>query len=338
MNHAKLNAIRDLIQQDVGQRGLRTDPQTNLVTACADDFTQACSSIAEHPAPAVAIVTGFPIPEAEPPACETDGPLGAIFLARALLPGGIRIMLAIDPLGRRALDAGLGVCGLRKQVPVIVLPSFDQASRMTPAEYRQEFADRAGSFTHLVALERVGPGHTAESIDSGGENIAAFRLDVAAEEEGRCRTMRGRDVTSLTSPVHYLFEEPARQFTTIGIGDGGNEIGMGKIAWEIIRRNIPNGGRIACRVATDWLIVCGVSNWGAYGLGAGVRLLRQHPDASLFDPEQERTILGAMVEHGPLVDGVTARQTASVDGLAFEQHADLLRQIGRILDSGAVGQ
>jgi hypothetical protein len=64
---------------------------------------------------------------------------------------------------------------------------------------------------------------------------------------------------------------------SLGIGDGGNEIGMGKIRWEIIRRNIPRGGLVACRVPVDHLIVCGVSNWGAYGLAAGVLLLRGQP-------------------------------------------------------------
>jgi hypothetical protein len=81
--------------------------------------------------------------------------------------------------------------------------------------------------------------------------------------------------------------------TTIGIGDGGNEIGMGKLPWETIRRNVPQGGLVACRVPTDYLIVCGVSNWGAYALGAGVRRLRSAPpDPALFDPERERDGLG----------------------------------------------
>ena len=35
-----------------------------------------------------------------------------------------------------------------------------------------------------------------------------------------------------------------------------------------------NGGLIACRVPADYLIVAGVSNWGAWALGAGVALLR----------------------------------------------------------------
>src|SRR5205807_1527308 len=74
---------------------------------------------------------------------------------------------------------------------------------------------------------------------------------------------------------------------TIGVGDGGNEIGMGKIPWDVIRRNVPNGGLIACRVPTDYLIVAGVSNWGAYALAAGVALLRGAKlDPSLFDAER----------------------------------------------------
>ena len=32
---------------------------------------------------------------------------------------------------------------------------------------------------------------------------------------------------------------------TIGIGDGGNEIGMGKITLDVIHHNIPRGGLIA---------------------------------------------------------------------------------------------
>ena len=41
---------------------------------------------------------------------------------------------------------------------------------------------------------------------------------------------------------------------------------MGKLPWATIRKNVPQGGVVACRVATDYLIVAGVSNWGAYAL------------------------------------------------------------------------
>src|SRR5262249_27953914 len=123
MSDAVLTQLRDLIQDDIGKRGLRTDPERNLVNAFPDDFHAACRSLADHPVPVLAVVTGFFIPPATPPAGETDGPLGALFLARALVPLGIRVVLVSDDFCERALHVGLGECGLRKQVPVIALPT-----------------------------------------------------------------------------------------------------------------------------------------------------------------------------------------------------------------------
>jgi len=148
--------------------------------------------------------------------------------------------------------------------------------------------------------------------------------------------MRGRDITAHMAHAHRLFERNADDgrpvLTTIGIGDGGNEIGMGKISPNVIGRNIPNGELIACRVPTDHLIVCGVSNWGAYALAAGVALLRgARLDPSLFDIEKEREYLRIMVEQGPLVDGVTAQPTVTVDGLSFEEYVKPLVRIRDIL-------
>ena len=58
MNDAMLQNLRDLIQEDVGKRGLATEHAANLVTTCADDFAAACRSIAACPQPAVGVVTG----------------------------------------------------------------------------------------------------------------------------------------------------------------------------------------------------------------------------------------------------------------------------------------
>src|SRR5947208_4015499 len=330
-----LQSIRDIIQEDVGNRGLRSDPSTNLISAFPGDFAAACESLASTPNAAVAIVTGFYIPHAVPPCGETDGPLGALFLARALTPLGIRVVLATDSFCARALEVGLAAAGLRKAVPLVVLPSVEQAGTMSLTDYWNACIERSGPLTHLIALERVGPSHTPESLQAQpGTSIAdiqQFLAEVPAEHHDRCHTMRGRDITASMSPAHRLFEAADRkeqEIVTIGIGDGGNEIGMGKIPWAVIHRNIPNGGLVACRVPTDHLIVCGVSNWGAYGLASGVRLLRgDSGETDLFDVDREEALLEIMVERGRLVDGVSGQPTVSVDGLTFDRYAEVLKRI-----------
>lgn len=299
----KLAAILAAVQTDPGGRGLARDPHDNLFTATAGDFQKACHSLAAHPNPSVAVVTGFWIPTAVPAAPETDGPLGAVFLARALFAMGLGSWLLGERDVLKPHGAGLVFAGL----PPNRLLTGERHSGALDGIWVNP-AGSTAPFTHLLALERVGPA-----------------------SDGRCYTMRGRDVTEQTLPAHHLFAPPARA-DTIGIGDGGNEIGMGRIPHDTIVKNIPNGDLIHCRVPTDHLIVCGVSNWGAYALAAGVYVLRGvKPPADLFDPDREREILKVMVKEGPLVDGVTGQQTATVDGLTWDEYAAPLVRIGEIL-------
>lgn len=346
MSSDPIDTLRDLIQHDVNNRGLRTDPIRNLVNAWPGDFRSACRSLAEHPRPVLAIVTGFYIPTAEPPAGETDGPLGALFLARALVSLGVRVALLTDDFCTRALAAGVAACALQKHVPVYALPASSQARDMGAAAYRKLVLGGLGigAPTHLLAIERVGPSHTLESLQAQligegalGETYLDFLDAVPPEHQDRCHTMRGRDVTNVMSPAHWLFEpnRGERAYVTLGIGDGGNEIGMGKVSWDVIHRNIPDGGRVACRVPADHLIVCGISNWGAYALAAGMALARRLAlDARLFDGAIERKLLEVMVQRGPLVDGVLGKPAATVDGLSWERYAATLADIGRVFTKG----
>jgi hypothetical protein len=341
MNPKALNTLRDLIQEDIGRRGLRNDPVRNLVNACPDDFEAACRSIAEHPRPALGVVTGFFIPHAQPPAGETDGPPGALFLARALAPQGIPVVLLTDVFCRGALQAGLEECGLKSAVQVLTLPGLpDHWPQFLRAGWLH-FARNTFKLTHLVAVERPGPSHTLETLQaqlgpggSLGETYLRFLHEVPTEDQDRYHNMVGRDITQHCSPAHWLFESlwPFPDIKTIGIGDGGNEIGMGKVSWDVIRANIPGGARIACRIATDYLIVCGISNWGAYALGAAVLLIRgTKPAADLFSPAREEQLLRLMVERGPLVDGVLGRPAVTVDGISFERYVEPLRKMGALL-------
>jgi hypothetical protein len=305
----KLAAILAAVQTDPGNRGLASDPHDNLFTATKGDFEAACRSFVEHPEAALDITTGFFIPSATPPAFETDGPLGACFLLRALEPLGYQCGISSWKAITRALVAALWQkCGLATEEI-----EFRDG---TPEPYF--IVQRAGlwpgqSGTHYLAIEHVGRAN-----------------------DGRYYSMRGRDITDYTKAVddNFLILDESKEMVTIGIGDGGNEIGMGKIPHETIVKNIPNGDLIHCRVPTDHLIVAGVSNWGAYALAAGVYVLRGvKPPPDLFDPDREREILEVMVREGPLVDGVTGQQTATVDGLTWDEYAKPLVRIREILES-----
>src|SRR5262245_62095169 len=329
--------MRDIVQVDIGKRGLRTYGARNLMNAFPNDFRLACRSLAKEKAAGLAVVTGFYIPTAQPPAGETDGPLGAVYLARALLPLGIKVALITDAFCERALRAGLAACGMQTQAPVIILPAPAAAKPMPAAHYCRTIVTQTPfPITHWLAIERVGPSHTLSSLQrqmQGDGALGQAYLDfldaVPEDHQGRCHTMRGRDITHLMSPAHVLFEWA--RVPTIGIGDGGNEIGMGKIAWDIIDRNITGGGLVACRVPTERLIVCGISNWGAYALSAGVwKLRRQALHPLLADPENERKILRVMVDHGPLVDGVTGKAALSVDGQSFEDYIKVLTEVAAV--------
>ena len=303
----KLAAILAAVQTDAGNRGLARDPADNLFTATAGDFQAACRSIADHPNPALDVATGFFIPTGKPPSYETDGPLGAVHLVRALAPLGIHVQVTI----RYALADAIR-CGLSSALGAD--PQESATDLHSSADYTVFHAKVWGvapGCTHTVHIEQVGP-----AID------------------GRCYSMRGRDITEFADPHGRCRPvEPANQ--SIGIGDGGNEVGMGKISRYTVMKNVANGGLIHCVVPTQHLIVAGVSNWGAYALAAGVYVLRgtARLPADLFDLDRERWILEVMVREGPLVDGVTGQQTATVDGLTWDEYAAPLIRIREILES-----
>ena len=68
--------------------------------------------------------------------------------------------------------------------------------------------------------------------------------------------------------------EDTKRFLSIGIGDGGNEVGMGKVIEKIRQsQSIAHSNDIGCTVATDYLIVASVSDWGAYALSAAIAVM-----------------------------------------------------------------
>jgi len=158
-----------------------------------------------------------------------------------------------------------------------------------------------------------------------GESVllAAFDRLCPPEHRNHCHNMRGEIIDEFSADLHLLFDDAQRSLpdvTTIGIGDGGNEIGMGTIAWAELARRLSGeqAGWIPCRIPATWNIVAGTSNWGAQALAASVLLLRGRTDVlAPWDEQHEARVLEHVVEHGPAVDGVTRRREPTVDGIPF---------------------
>src|SRR5262245_56421478 len=145
----KLDAIRTVIQHDVNKRGLAANDKDNLLTATRFDYGEACRSFANVQRATVAIVTGFVIPTVDPPRAETDGPPGALFLARVLHQLGMKVSLVTDRHAAGALKAGVEAAGLSGAISVITLPLT------LAAEDIDLFRRSVGPLTHLIAVERV---------------------------------------------------------------------------------------------------------------------------------------------------------------------------------------
>jgi hypothetical protein len=107
---------------------------------------------------------------------------------------------------------------------------------------------------------------------------------------------------------------------TIGIGDGGNEIGFGKI-YDAAKEFVPYATQCQCPcgkgiltvIGTTILYPVGVSNWGAYGLAAALALLTR--DLTLaHDPARERDFLHIAMGYD-LRDGGSGTNQFAVDGV-----------------------
>ncbi len=234
----------------------------------------------------VLIVTGFAVGPGLP---ETDGPPGAAVLGRALAMLGVDVAYVTDPVTVPPLAAALRVLG--DSAPIITFQAGDDADGAARRLLRDERP------SHLLSIERPG------------------RAD-----DGDYRSARGESIRAWNAPLDALFLRAPRGVQTIGIGDGGNEIGMGNVRHRVVRTGAL-GRSIASVVKVEHLVVAGTSNWGGWGVVA--ELSRLHGRVLLHTPEDERKMVQACVDAGA-VDGITRRPEPTVDGLPLDVHAGIL--------------
>jgi hypothetical protein len=335
-------ALESLIHIDPAGRGLASFVAAKPESSNRLDAGQlrAAANHLATSAAAVGIVTGFCAIANDQVTAETDGPPGALLLARVLSAAGADVCLISDAYGVPLLRAGCEVSPLPR--PSIVEFPSGNAAHVEDAWIEEFFArGRGNHLTHLVAIERPGPSHTLGSIERqphSADNVREEFLRLVPESDRDvCHDMRGESIERWTARTHRLFEWIVEQrlgVTTIGIGDGGNEIGMGRFAWETIVRAIGSemAGKIACRVSTDYTIVGGVSDWAAYALALAFARLRGIADRhQTWNAQFQADLVKHLVERGGAIDGITRRGEATVDGLPLELYLEPLVAMRKLL-------
>ena len=322
--------IDRLITVDVGGRGViaklyqaaRALSSKPLVLTVAEELQRSLSD-----KEVVFIATGWPDRTAvDLTIAETDGPSGAAVLARALHRafGVIPILLTEEQLVP-------GLCEVVGSAGFKILPSESvlrtchsrgpiHAATVLPFPISRLEAQREAK----RLFDLYSPGAVIV-IEKGGMN-----------EAGVIYSCRGEETTETTAKADQLIiEARERKIFTVGIGDGGNEIGMGVIRKEAeeilaqgIGRSVPGG--FASSVPTDALVVAAVSNWGAYGVAACLGVLLQ--DEGIFhDQGVERRVLEGCARAG-FIDGVTGYVEGSVDGIPMDAHLALVRLLKSIVN------
>lgn len=214
---------------------------------------------------------------------ETDGPPGTLFLAKALYLLGFN--------------------------PIIVTDDYCQGFFMTEHIQTVYVNNDMGEADYAAMLDAYDP-TLLISIERCGRNI-----------QGDYANMRGVSIADHNARVDWLFELGARRgIPSVGVGDGGNEIGMGNLK-DVISGEL---SLVPCEVEVSHLVIATVSNWGAYGLCACLEELSGQPLLPRYSTDMD--YLQYIVDLGA-VDGVTKDHVATVDSYPTEVKQEILEKL-----------
>ena len=214
---------------------------------------------------------------------ETDGPPGAIALYQAIKKlGGNPVIVCGAPLAD---------C-IKNDFTTYKIAVADTYNREQEAQ--QALAELQPDL--IISIER--PGLNAE---------------------GNYCNMRGEDISANCASFDHFLN--LASCPTIGIGDGGNEIGMGNVIDSLTNLNIRPS--ITC---CDELVIADVSNWAAHGL---IAMLSYARGEDMLAGWRNIEVLSYLSAHGS-VDGVSRKNTLTEDGLGSELTEQLILNLRKI--------
>jgi len=217
------------------------------------------------------VVTGFPILAKEKG--ETDGPSGAVNIARALKISGKEVCLVTDTCSYEIVKQSAAVFGLNVAIYNV------------PAENSEKYCKKL--------LKEFGPSHVI-AIERPGKINGSFR------------NMKGNKIDHLVSDTDGLLCEAG--IITIAVGDGGNELGMGNL-----KKYAAASGLSFADTICDYPLVAGISNWWGWGIGALISLNLGRNILPSYEDEEKllKAMLSAGaidgINHEPImsVDGIS---------------------------------
>ena len=277
MAHSDLE-LSKIIENLLVARNLRG--MKNIQPALTAGYCLRAAQMLKNIKGTILIGTGFPVSDT----FETDGPVGALILYKALS------LLGADP----------------------VLVCCEKMAKLLANDY-QVFALNSGDLAQ-AALQ------TQQALSYYRPQVV-----ISIERPGLCangcyHNMRGEDISTKAACFDYFMTQA--DCPTIAIGDGGNEIGMGKVKESLTEFDI-----IPAITSCDELIVADISNWGVYGILAFLSLWSKRDLLNETSPE---TILKYLSNLGS-VDGVTQENTLTEDGLPVSEGMALIKKISALI-------
>ncbi|WP_067863136.1 DUF4392 domain-containing protein [Neptuniibacter marinus] len=211
---------------------------------------------------------------------ETDGPVGAIALYQALEALGATPVIVCGPPVSQALMNNYRI------------------HEISVGEHQERTLEA------FKALYNYNP-DAVLSIERPGQ-----------AEDGEYYNMRGESISDRTACFDTFVRNA--KCPTIGIGDGGNEIGMGNIQEALKELDI-----MASATKVDELLIADVSNWGAYGI---ITFLSLWNDKDLLNDVKPIEILKYLSKLGS-VDGVTRENELTEDGLPVSEGDSIIAEL-----------
>lgn len=273
--------IDRLVNVSIRSPGMPRGAMTELYDAAKGENAisyDIVQSLLAKPSARIAIFTGASVPNHLPNG-ENDGPMGSAVLGRALEKLGYAVTIFTEREVLESQRAFSRILGSDVTIEELQRDPSDQHARI------------AREFDIGITVEKAG-GNREGLLHSINANV---------------RTGTRANIDALIAALN------AAGKLTIGIGDGGNEIGFGKV-YDKAREILPYGDTIVTVVATEYLYPVAISNWGAYALAAGLAMGAERSDLTVT-PEEERAMLEKAMELD-CRDGGTGRADFAVDGVS----------------------